>query len=450
MRLMAVTTVVAVAVAVLVVAFVHSNSVGAARVAANAEELHWANATAGAAGILRASLAQAVFFSVDRQLGVASPEAAEGALTEASSNLEGFRRVLSGELGQTSLAASTAAEQFAAAAERVIVELEASNPVAAEQIRAGELEEVYARLADLLQARQAESAASISDTEAVAGRIAFMTQVAITLLVPATTMLVYWWLVRRRLRDREVEFNARLEAERAVSRAKDDFIAGVSHELRTPLTSIYGFSEVLIESGLVDPQMSMELVGLINHEAGELSRMVEDLLTASRLEAGALSVQIGNVDLREATDAVALPFLRNGVDLVIGGDPVTVEADALRLRQVLRNLISNAERHGGDRIMVNTTQEAGRARLSIADNGEGVPDGVEARMFERFVNEGSEALLAGSVGLGLAVAQALMKRMGGSVAYQRLDGWTIFSIDLAVAVPDEERSAEIPGLMAAS
>ena len=142
----------------------------------------------------------------------------------------------------------------------------------------------------------------------------------------------------------------KLEAERKLRKARDEFIANISHEIRTPLTSIYGFSEVLIEEGLVDPEMAMELIGLINGESAELSRMVEDLLTAARLDANVLNFKFEAVSLADEIATVTAPMIRSGAELKIDLPRVMIWADQIRFRQIFRNLISNAIKHGGEHI----------------------------------------------------------------------------------------------------
>jgi signal transduction histidine kinase len=271
---------------------------------------------------------------------------------------------------------------------------------------------------------------SISSTEDVAGRTAWVTQLAVTLAIPGAAMGFYWWWVRRRMRERERDMESRLEAERALNRAKDEFVAGLSHELRTPLTSIYGFSEVLVETGMIDASTSMDLLGLINHEAAELSRMVEDLLTAARLDAGALTVQLEEVDLATEVEAVVAPFRRTGLDLTVECPQAVVTADPLRLRQIIRNLVSNAQRHGGPNVALVAACHGDHITISVFDDGPGVSSEIEERLFHRFVNSGRRALLAGSVGLGLAVAQELAVGMGTTIEYGRRNGLTFFSVDL--------------------
>ena len=141
-------------------------------------------------------------------------------------------------------------------------------------------------------------------------------------------------------------------AEKTVGRAKDQFIANISHELRTPLTSIYGFSEILVEQGLIDPDEAHTLISLINEESAELNRMVEDLLTVARAEAGTIAYNF--VDLRLANElaTVVRPLQRAGMAIEVACPSLRVQADQLRTRQVLRNLLSNAHRWGGDEVLI--------------------------------------------------------------------------------------------------
>jgi two-component system OmpR family sensor kinase len=235
-------------------------------------------------------------------------------------------------------------------------------------------------------------------------------------------------MIRRQVAERRIEFEARLEAERELSRAKDEFIAGLSHEFRTPLTSIFGFSELLIDQGLVDPDMSIELIRLINSESAELSRMVEDLLMAARLEAGQVTIQQVDVEVVAEIESVLAPVIRAGSPMQVELEPTSVSVDALRFRQILRNLVSNAVKHGGDSIGLLGRVEGDRYLVSIIDDGAGVPDTIIDRLFERFVHDGRQALLAGSVGLGLNIARSLAEAMDGELTYQRIGATTVFTL----------------------
>ncbi len=226
---------------------------------------------------------------------------------------------------------------------------------------------------------------------------------------------------------------SKIGAERELSRSKDEFIAGVSHELRTPLTGIYGFSEYLIEQEIIDPEEALELIGHINNEASELSRMVEDLLSAARLDSDAMTFEATVVDVTAAVSDVVTPLDRAGFAVSIEGSADAVYADPIRTRQIVRNLVSNAIKHGGDEIKVVLDQSGEHAVITVADNGDGVPQSVRARLFDRFVHEGRDSLLTGSVGLGLSIARSLTQRMGGDVSYVRSYGWTNFVVTLPLA-----------------
>jgi signal transduction histidine kinase len=305
----------------------------------------------------------------------------------------------------------------------------------------GDVESAYLETTELLRARRESIEDRIAMTEGAAGRIAVVTSLMVTLLVPLTALVVYRSIVRRQLRERRAQMEAKLQAERELNIAKDEFIAGLSHEFRTPLTSIYGFSEVLIDSGLIDPESSIELIKLINSESSELSRMVDDLLVAARIEAGALSFKAIEMDVAEAVAAVLAPVLRSGVPIEADVEPVNVWADPLRVRQVVRNLISNAVKHGGPHIAVYGRTERNEFVCSVVDDGPGVPNEIVGQLFERFVHDGRQALLAGSVGLGLNIARSLVLEMRGDLVYERMRGTTWFTFRLPLA-----SNAHIPAL----
>jgi two-component system OmpR family sensor kinase len=179
----------------------------------------------------------------------------------------------------------------------------------------------------------------------------------------------------------------------------------------------------------------MDLIGLINHESAELARMVEDLLVSARVEANALVYKMEAVDLRVEMEAVTASMQHSGpvVDVLIThnscwGDPV-------RIRQILRNLLSNAHRYGGPRIRMTTAIRDGMLELSVADDGPGVTADMEPRLFTRFVHGGREPLMLGSVGLGLSVVASMAEDMGGSAFYEYRNGWARFAVLLPLEDP---------------
>ena len=404
------------------------------RVAANATALHWTNAAIGTASVARAANAQAVFFAVDRAAGFASPAALEKAVREAEASLNSFASVSEAVTaldGGSELAEDM--DRFAQAGFEVLDFVRAGDAEAALSENATTFEERFRGLESSLSDRTDAIRTAIADSEGAAGRIASITQVLVTLLIPLAAFSFYRFMIRRQVAERRIEFEARLEAERELSRSKDEFIAGLSHEFRTPLTAIFGFSELLIEQGIVDPEMSIELISLINSESAELSRMVEDLLMAARLEAGELTIEQMSVQVVEEVESVLAPIRRAGSRVEVDLAPGAVYVDALRFRQILRNLVSNAVKHGGDTIGVFGRTAGARYLVSVIDDGPGVPDTIIDRLFERFVHDGRRALLTGSVGLGLNIARSLADAMGGDLAYERMGATTVFTLAIPLS-----------------
>jgi signal transduction histidine kinase len=161
--------------------------------------------------------------------------------------------------------------------------------------------------------------------------------------------------------------------------------------------------------------------------------MVEDLLVAAHDQDSPLAIETTQVDITTEVDAVIAPFRRR--DIVVGGTraPAVVLGDQLRIRQIMRNLLANAVHHGGETIRVYGDATESSYVISVEDDGEGVPEHVEERLFTRFVHQGDAPLTAGSVGLGLSVARLLAEAMGGSLDYERIIGRTSFVLSLPLA-----------------
>ena len=171
-----------------------------------------------------------------------------------------------------------------------------------------------------------------------------------------------------------------------------------------------------------------ELLDMIISESADLSRMVEDLLTTARLDAGALHYTFDNVTVTEEIDEVVGPMLRSGLEIAVVAEPGIIRVDQLRYRQILRNLVSNARKYGGPTIRIRGWIEEHRYVTVVEDDGEGIPTELENRLFERYIHQGHQPLVLGSVGLGLSIVRALAEGQGGSVHYERVDGWTRFVV----------------------
>ena len=279
---------------------------------------------------------------------------------------------------------------------------------------------------------QSQEAATVIEVETgVAGGWGLVTSFGVGLLAPLLALGVFRTFVNRRRRQEHLE--QQLARVQELGQAKDDMIANLSHELRTPLTGIYGFALALEDVGFADPELSAEMNSYIIRDAADLSRMVDDLLVAAKAETGGLSFSPEAISVEREVDEVLVPMKTSQKAFVKDLQDVQVEADRLRVRQILRNLISNAEKHGGQNVEIVGRQVGDRYRVEVIDDGEGVSEEVSARLFKRFVHDGDAPLTEGSVGVGLAVAQALATGMDSFVEHRQRAGSTVFTLDLPVA-----------------
>jgi len=279
-------------------------------------------------------------------------------------------------------------------------------------------------------------------------------------LIPVVGIACVIWAlaITRHGRQREREV-VRLSEE--AHRIKNDFVAMVSHELRTPLTSIAGFADTLVESWKELPKEEVdEFLSIINRQAIYLGDLVEDVLVIPRLEADRLRFQPELFDLGDLIEDVAKMVFPNGgkkTSLVSLPDGVRVKADRRRVQQVIRNLMENARKYGGDQIMVEGFVMGDQYLIIISDNGPGVPDEETQKVFENFeqLSKG-DARESTGIGLGLPIARRLARAMGGEVWYERrfptgarfcyslpLRRRTVVSDGERPDVPDDSSQAEV-------
>lgn len=218
-----------------------------------------------------------------------------------------------------------------------------------------------------------------------------------------------------------------------------DVLTVLGHELRTPVASILGAVAALERGGRqIDDEARARLLRIAGDEARRLSRMLDDLLTAGRLDAAELGVRLVPVDLdelvREAVDArrVALPA-RLRLELVPASGGAIVCADPDRLRQVITNILDNAVNHASGRIDVTLEVEPATVRVAIEDDGNGVPEDQREAIFDKFERLDSSA--AGT-GLGLWLSRRLTELMAGRVWVEAAEsGGARFIVELPRATP---------------
>ena len=206
----------------------------------------------------------------------------------------------------------------------------------------------------------------------------------------------------------------------ALMKSKDDLLAAVSHELRTPLTAVLGLAQELQSADGLDPEERGQLLGLIVEQSRELAHLVEDLLVASRMETGQLKVAAERISLAEQTAQTlrGLPPPPGHTVEPPAGDAVAW-ADGLRVRQILRNLLTNAFRYGGSHVQIGVEQQGATVALVVGDDGTGIPVHEEERIFQPYERAHQIPGKPGSLGLGLSVSRRLARLMGGELTYQR-------------------------------
>jgi signal transduction histidine kinase len=234
-----------------------------------------------------------------------------------------------------------------------------------------------------------------------------------------------------------------LERLREFDRLKDEFIAVISHELRTPLTSVYG-AALTLQKHEVRDEMRDALLAIVSDEAGRLARLLDQALSASRLDAKKETFEIAPTDGAEVARAVVdatRSRLPAGFELgvVASPDVPLVAADSDKLRQVLVNLTENAIKYSpdGGRIEVTVTHPDSVVCFSVRDQGIGIPVHEQAQIFDRFHRVDPNMTRGiGGTGLGLYICRELVQAMSGRIWVTSRDGaGSTFSFELPVAPP---------------
>lgn len=262
---------------------------------------------------------------------------------------------------------------------------------------------------------------AVADTRTAEGLLRVVTPVVLIAGIIAVLSLVRTQATRRRVTTLE-----RLVAE------KDEFIASVGHRLKTPLTSIIGFVDMLRDpNGAFDQRERDEFLATIAHESQLIGGTVEDLEVAARNQNGGLVVVSERVDLLAETQKALQTSSTARADMeIIGPALPAVSGDSARIRQILRNLLTNAERHGTGEIRVATGIELGEGCIRISSSGPPISEVDEARIFSFYERGYDTPGLVAELGIGLAVSRELARRMGGDVTYIREHGLNVFQLSL--------------------
>ena len=232
--------------------------------------------------------------------------------------------------------------------------------------------------------------------------------------------------------------------EHRLERVRADFVATASHELRTPLAAVYGAVRTLLRRDRVpDADLDSRLLTMIEQESERLKGIVEQILVSSQLDRGEVRVAMRRCELRELSESVLASMRVGGSSkhtfVLRAPDEVVVEADPERLRRVLVNLLDNALKYtpDGGPIELDVHQHDDSVTIEVADEGIGIPQDAQGRVFEKFFRVDPDMRLGvGGSGLGLYISQGLVREMGGELAVRaRPGGGSVFTVELPRAQP---------------
>lgn len=225
-----------------------------------------------------------------------------------------------------------------------------------------------------------------------------------------------------RARSRQYQTRALLAQLAEADHRKEQFLAVLGHELRSPLAAIRAASSTL--AGRCPPAMAARQYGIIDRQSQTLARLVEDLLDISRINAGKMVLRKTRVDLNEVLNRVAhaaeaaAATRRHAISVQLAASPLYVDGDAIRLEQIVTNLVGNAIKYSseGSQIQLAASTEAGRAIVRVTDSGLGIPADMLERIFDPFVQVTSSLTYSqGGLGLGLPLVRKLVALHGGEI-----------------------------------
>jgi signal transduction histidine kinase len=240
------------------------------------------------------------------------------------------------------------------------------------------------------------------------------------------------------------EQNAKL---RQSERLKSELVSIVSHELRTPLASVLGFTSLLLTRE-TSPEDRRRYLEIIDSQGRRLSSLLNDFLDVERLEEGQLELARERFDLSTVVDEQARLFAgqssKHKVEVVLPPRPLTVRGDPNRLAQVVANLLSNAIKYSpeGGTVEIAGEQRDNVVRISVRDEGLGIPDELQQRVFAKFFRGTAGASGITGSGLGLAIARSVVEAHGGRMSFESVSGkGSVFWLELPSAASVDDFAA---------
>lgn len=262
--------------------------------------------------------------------------------------------------------------------------------------------------------------------------------------------------LERRVFERTVQLRDAKEKADAANQAKTLFLAKVSHELRTPMNGILGMTSILLDSPLNEKQKRS--LGVVKYSANSLLKIINDILDFSKLETGKLRIENSDFNLKALINRAVEPLRANAQDkglylkTRLGADlPENVNSDALRLQQILTNLIGNAVKfteRGGIVLSANLESQNDErivVKFVVEDTGLGIPKNMHDKLFKSFSQiDGSLTRKYGGTGLGLSITKELVERMNGEISVESEKGeGSKFAFTIGFNAPEnKEKTAE--------
>jgi PAS domain S-box-containing protein len=243
---------------------------------------------------------------------------------------------------------------------------------------------------------------------------------------------------RRRAQEERDAFARELEVANAGLRAAaervEEFLAVTAHELQSPVSAITGAADILLEYwDKLDAEERRDTLGHITRGGMRIRRLLSDLLTASRLDAGAFELRTERVEVDAAVKEAIAEVAGGDRDVQVVGEPhIAVLADRSRLVQILTNLLTNAGKYGQPPVVVEVERQGGEVEVRVLDHGTGVREELVPRLFEKFARGAGGG--GRGTGLGLFIVRELARLQGGQASYApAADGGSCFRVTLPAA-----------------
>jgi len=259
--------------------------------------------------------------------------------------------------------------------------------------------------------------------------------------------------LRKKAEDRSIQLEEALGLAEQATKAKGDFLASMSHEIRTPMNGVVGMADLLSQTELGEDQQVM--LDTIRDSGNSLLTVINDILDFSKIEAGKLdieSVSLSISDVLEGAAATISPSAsRKNIQITSYVDPdipQTLLGDPVRLRQIIFNLTGNAVKFSeeGEVVVradkVSADGEGVRVKISVIDNGIGISEEAQSKLFEAFSQaDTSTTRRFGGTGLGLTICKGLTDKMGGEITVEsQIGSGSTFAVELPLALEDKKES----------